>query len=121
MVSYTRARAEGLGIQLAGGVMQRAERIMLVASGTLIAAWFGADPETVSAVEPILGATMAICGVASTATAINRWMIAYRELVQRHAARAQAEAVTTPIGPSSVPSRVLMPTHVRKVAPLEQH
>ena len=121
MVSYTRARAEGLGIQLAGGLMQRAERIMLVASGTLIAAWFGADPETLSSVEPILGVTMAICGVASTATAINRWVVAYRELAQRHAARTQAESIAAPIGPSAVPSRVLMPAHVRKVAPLEQH
>ena len=37
MVSYTRARAEGLGFQASGGIMQRAERIVLVARGTLIA------------------------------------------------------------------------------------
>jgi len=43
MVSYTRARAEGLGVTLSGGVMQRAERIVLVAGGTLIAAWYGGD------------------------------------------------------------------------------
>ena len=46
MVSYTRARAEGLGVELAGGMMQRAERIMLVAIGTVIAAWYGDDLET---------------------------------------------------------------------------
>jgi phosphatidylglycerophosphate synthase len=121
MVSYTRARAEGLGIEMAGGMMQRAERIMLVAGGTLIAAWYGGDPESASAVEPILGVTMLICGVASTATAINRWVMAYRELVRRHEVRAQSEPIASSIGASAVPSRVLMPAHVRKVAPLEQH
>ena len=30
MVSYTRARAEGLGIALKGGLMQRPERVLLV-------------------------------------------------------------------------------------------
>ncbi len=38
-----RARAEGLGVELSGGVMQRAERIVLVSGGTLVAAWYGAD------------------------------------------------------------------------------
>jgi uncharacterized membrane protein YidH (DUF202 family) len=94
---------------------------MLVAGGTLIAAWYGGDPESASAVEPILGVTMLICGVASTATAINRWVMAYRELVRRHEVRAQSEPIASSIGASAVPSRVLMPAHVRKVAPLEQH
>ena len=122
MVSYTRARAEGLGIDLSGGVMQRAERIVLVAGGTLIAAWYGGDLETASLVEPILGVVMLICGVASTATAISRWVVAYRELVRRYEARSQAEAITAPaIASPSVAARVLMPSHVHKVAPLEQH
>ena len=123
MVSYTRARAEGLGIELSGGVMQRAERIVLVAGGTLIAAWYGGDLETAYLVEPILGVTMLICGVASTGTAISRWIVAYRELVRRYEARTQAEAaITAPaIASPSVPARVLMPSHVHKVAPLEQH
>ena len=43
MVSYTRARAEGLGVELSGGMMQRAERIVLVSGGALLAAWFAAD------------------------------------------------------------------------------
>src|SRR5262245_38454175 len=37
MVSYTRARSEGLGVELSGGMMQRAERIVVVVVGTLIA------------------------------------------------------------------------------------
>jgi phosphatidylglycerophosphate synthase len=125
MVSYTRARAEGLGIALAGGVMQRAERIVLVAGGTLIAAWYGGDLDSAALVEPIMGATMLICGVASTGTAVNRWVIGYRELVKRNAASPEAElAAQVPVlAPPSVPApaRVLLPSHVRKVAPLEQH
>jgi phosphatidylglycerophosphate synthase len=82
MVSYTRARAEALGVVQSGGVMQRAERIVLVAAGTLIAAWCGAGAgaDSTSLVEPILGVTMLICGVGATATAIGRWVAAYREL-----------------------------------------
>lgn len=134
MVSYTRARAEGLGISLAGGLMQRAERIVLVAGGTLVAAWYAAEPDQAWLVVPIMGMTMLICGVASTCTAVNRWVIGYRALVQRsaatvHPAHQPAEpepepAVAAPALPQpSVPAtaRVLMPAHVRKVAPLEQH
>ena len=123
MVSYTRARAEGLGVVLAGGVMQRAERIVLVAGGTLIAAWYGGDLDTTSLVEPILGVTMLICGVGSTATAVNRWIVAYRELTRRYEAGAKAESITPPVAPAIAPAtaRVMLPAHVRKVSPLEQH
>lgn len=124
MVSYTRARAEGLGVVLAGGVMQRAERIVLVAGGSLIAAWYGGEAETAALVQPILGVTMSICGVASTATALVRWVVAYRELARRGELRAPPEA-SGPVlaSPPSVPAsaRVLLPSPVRKVAPLEQH
>ena len=60
MVSYTRARAEGLKIQLTGGMMQRAERVFLVTSGTLLAAWFSlADsPNALDNGTTILGGTM---------------------------------------------------------------
>jgi phosphatidylglycerophosphate synthase len=123
MVSYTRARAEGLGVPLAGGVMQRAERIVLVAGGTLIAAWYGGDLDTSSLVEPILGVTMLICGVASTGTAVNRWVVAYRELTRRYEAGVTSELMVSPVAPPVAPAtaRVMLPAHVRKVAPLEQH
>jgi phosphatidylglycerophosphate synthase len=86
MVSYTRARGEGLGVQVSGGIMQRAERIVLVALGTLVAAWFAASPDavggavTAAPVDSILGVTLALCGAASCATAVNRFLIAYRAL-----------------------------------------
>jgi phosphatidylinositol phosphate synthase len=123
MVSYTRARAEGLGVELAGGVMQRAERIVLVAGGTLIAAWYGGDVDTASLVEPIIGVTMLICGVASAGTAVHRWIVAYRELARRYDSRTPQDVIGSAITPPAVPApaRVLIPPHVRKVAPLEQH
>ena len=90
MVSYTRARAEGLGLEMSGGIMQRAERIVLVALGTLVATWYGFEGSP--HVAPILGVTMLICGGASIATAINRWYVAYMALVRREqAALAEAE------------------------------
>ena len=38
MVSYTRARAEGLGIHCKAGMMQRPERITLLVIGSLLGA-----------------------------------------------------------------------------------
>lgn len=87
MVSYTRARAEGLGVELRGGMMQRAERMVLVCLGTLIAAWFAAVGDIATAV-PIIGVTLGICAVASTATALSRWVQAYRVLAARATKRA---------------------------------
>lgn len=86
MVSYTRARAEGLGIELSGGAMQRAERIILVAAGSAVAAWWAGDPTMAWLTAPIVGGTMVVCAVASTGTAISRWVIAFRELARRDAA-----------------------------------
>jgi phosphatidylglycerophosphate synthase len=103
MVSYTRARAEGLGLtSIKGGLMQRAERIVLVTGGTLLAAWYGTD-DTATATT-ILGATMLLCGVASMGTAVNRLVSAYRELTARQAAPAAARA-PKPLAPA--PARAL--------------
>jgi CDP-diacylglycerol--glycerol-3-phosphate 3-phosphatidyltransferase len=41
MVSYTRARAEGLGMECQIGIMQRAERLGLLAFGSLFGSAFG--------------------------------------------------------------------------------
>jgi phosphatidylglycerophosphate synthase len=123
MVSYTRARAEGLGVALSGGVMQRAERIAVVAAGSLVAAWCGGDADTAGLVAPVLGVTMAVCGVAATATAISRWVIAYRALVRRSEGCTTVEAIAPVLPAPAVPppARVLVSPRVRKVAPLEQH
>lgn len=85
MVSYTRARAEGLGVPMSGGLMQRAERVVLVAGGTLVAAWYATDgdPEVSELAVPIVGGTLLVMGVAACGTAVTRWIGAYRALVAR--------------------------------------
>jgi phosphatidylglycerophosphate synthase len=121
MVSYTRARAEGLGIQLSGGMMQRAERIVLVTGGAMLAAWYGADPETASAATPILGGTMVLCAVTSGATALSRWVTAYRALALREAEAAEAaEPAQVPV-PPRLPAAAMTTSDLHKIRPLEQH
>ena len=88
MVSYTRARAEGLGLSVRGGLMQRAERIVLVAGGTLLAAWYGVDD--IATATTILGAHDAAVRRRLDGTAIGRWITAYRQLVTREAAAPRA-------------------------------
>jgi phosphatidylglycerophosphate synthase len=120
MVSYTRARAEGLGIQLSGGMMQRAERIVLVSGGALLAAWYAADPDSASAATPILGGTMVLCAVTSAATALSRWLSAYRKLAERETAEAQP--VTEPAQmPVRLPAAAMTTSDLHKIRPLEQH
>jgi phosphatidylglycerophosphate synthase len=118
MVSYTRARAEGLGIELNGGMMQRAERIVLVSGGTLVAAWYAADPEAASAAVPILGVTMLVCAVTSAATALNRWLVAYRTLAAREIAAREAAAEIPAV---AVPARIPALSSPDLARPLEQH
>lgn len=127
MVSYTRARAEGLGIDLHGGLMQRAERILLVVVGTLAAAWCGSSASTASLVAPILGGTMLLCAVGSTGTAISRWVVAYRELARRDAApspaakpkQAAVAAAPTPshFAPVPVPAKLRESAELAPAAP----
>lgn len=115
MVSYTRARAEGLGVDLKGGMMQRAERMVLVCLGTLIAAWFATVGDFATAV-PIIGVTLGICAVASTATAMSRWIQAYRLLASRAAKRTVP--VETPASASATGPMFPVPAKLRESAEL---
>lgn len=81
MVSYTRARGEGVGIRLEGGAMQRAERVALVAAATLVAAWFEAGPQTAAYGPHVIGAALAVIGVGAAATAASRGYRGYRRLL----------------------------------------
>ena len=63
MVSYTRARGEGLGIALTDGTMQRAERIILTSLGLLAGGVAG---------EIVLGVALAAVAVGATVTAWGR-------------------------------------------------
>ena len=68
MVSYTRARAEGLGIDCRVGIMQRAERLVLLFAGTLVGLAF-------RVYDPALTAVMVLIALVSNFTAFQR--IAY--------------------------------------------
>ncbi len=85
MVSYTRARGEGLGLQLDGGAMQRAERMVLTSLGALTAAMLAVSPSTREYTVVAVGSSLLLVGVASSATALGRWLAGYRELLARDA------------------------------------
>jgi CDP-diacylglycerol--glycerol-3-phosphate 3-phosphatidyltransferase len=65
MVSYTRARAEGLGIECKIGVMQRAERMVLLLLGTIIGIVFGIF-------DPLMTGILLFIAVISNFTALQR-------------------------------------------------
>ena len=70
MVSYTRARAEGLGLDCSVGLMQRAERVVLLGLGSLIfgLAWNGL----------VLDVIIIIVAVLTNLTAIQRIVWVYQ-------------------------------------------
>lgn len=76
MVSYTRARAEGLGLECKTGLMARPERVLLLAVGLIIggAAW--------------LLWVIGILAVTSTYTSVQRIVVVWRTI--RHAQVAPA-------------------------------
>jgi CDP-diacylglycerol--glycerol-3-phosphate 3-phosphatidyltransferase len=65
MVSYTRARAEGLGVDCKVGVMQRAERLILLFVGTLVGIAF-------RVLDPAILSVMGFIAVVSNITALQR-------------------------------------------------
>jgi phosphatidylglycerophosphate synthase len=77
LVSYTRAKGEALGVSCKGGIMQRAERLVLLALAALLDATVcsraGWQPGT------LLGLAVAAIGIGSVGTALYRtWYIARR-------------------------------------------
>lgn len=78
LVSYARARGEALGVTCHGGVMQRAERLVLLALAALL------DPAITSSrgwpPGMLLGGTVAMIGVGSFGTAVYRTMSIARAL-----------------------------------------
>jgi CDP-diacylglycerol--glycerol-3-phosphate 3-phosphatidyltransferase len=70
LVSYARARAEGLGIDCKVGIAQRAERILLVGVPSLLV---GAGPHAL-----LLEAIVALLAVASVITVAQRFVYVYR-------------------------------------------
>jgi len=77
MVSYTRARAEGLGIECKVGFMQRAERMILLVLGALIGTVFNVfDPAMITVLTAI--------AVISNITAIQRTLLVKKIERQRN-------------------------------------
>ncbi len=77
MVSYTRARAEGLGIECKVGFMQRAERMILLVLGTLIGTIF-------KVFDPAMIAVLTAIAVISNFTAIERTLLVKKIEKQRN-------------------------------------
>ena len=65
MVSYTRARAEGLGIECRIGIMQRAERMVLLSLGVIVGSIF-------KVFDPVIIGVLLIIAVISNITAFQR-------------------------------------------------
>lgn len=69
MVSYARARAEGIGVECKEGLMTRFERIALLVIGLVLTAVFGDAPILI-----VLG----ILAVLTNVTAVQRMWLVYR-------------------------------------------
>lgn len=72
MVSYTKARAEGLGFQCQLGIMQRAERLVLLILGTLLGL-------IINHFDQVMIITIIILAIASNLTAIQRIVFVYQQ------------------------------------------
>jgi CDP-diacylglycerol--glycerol-3-phosphate 3-phosphatidyltransferase len=96
MVSYTRARAEGLGITLKTGLMARPERVVVLAGGLILggAGWL---------VWTLL--LLAVTSVFTSAQRIRDFArISARERAGDVSGAADADARTTSVAPLAVPS-----------------
>lgn len=76
MVSYTRARAEGLGIECKIGVMQRAERMVLLLLGTILGIAF-------NIFDPLMAGILLFIAVISNFTALQRTFYV-RKVTRQH-------------------------------------
>jgi phosphatidylglycerophosphate synthase len=107
MVSYTRARAEGLGVQSKGGLMQRPERVVLLGVSALAcglsSAYLGGDyklfvpgvPFHVFETMSILTFPITVLAVLSNITAVSRLLRAKQAL----------EQLAQPAAPVAAPSK----------------
>ena len=71
LVSYARARAEGLGLDCKVGIAQRAERIIALGVASLLV---GAGPRGL-----VIAAVVAVLALASSITVVQRFVWVYRQ------------------------------------------
>ncbi|MCZ6676557.1 MAG: CDP-alcohol phosphatidyltransferase family protein [Candidatus Poribacteria bacterium] len=83
LVSYVRARAEGLQIECKVGLMQRPERIILLALGVLVQGLIPAKFAALQSSALILLSVFAILAVTSHITAVHRLIFSCRQLSNR--------------------------------------
>ena len=78
LVSYTRARGQAVGVDFNQGIMQRAERIVLLCAAALfdgvVTGWLGWSRGT------LLAVTVGLIGAGSMATAVYRTAAIARRL-----------------------------------------
>lgn len=80
LVSYVRARAEGLQVSCKVGLMQRPERIILLGAGTLLQGALLHKFPILESTGLILLCTLGILTLTSHITAIHRLIFSYQEL-----------------------------------------
>ena len=83
LVSYVRARAEGLRIECKVGFMQRPERIALLAFGTLLQGVLSVHFAVVQSSALVLTGVIAILAITSHITAVHRLVFSLSELSNR--------------------------------------
>ena len=91
MVSYTRARAEGLGIECKGGLMQRPERVILVGTSALAcgiaSTYLGGDYKLfIKGIPFHVFETMSILTIPITVLAVLTSLTAYHRLMDARVA-----------------------------------
>ena len=85
MVSYTRARAEGLGVECKIGFMQRPERVVVTAVSALATGITGVNISPLSEFDPniILISAMGIIAIFANLTTFARLGYAKRQLIAK--------------------------------------
>ncbi|SHE51853.1 CDP-alcohol phosphatidyltransferase family protein [Flavisolibacter ginsengisoli] len=96
MVSYTRARAEGLGIDCKGGLMQRPERIILIGTSALacgiLAQYIGGDYKLyLKGIRYHVFETMSVFTIPITILAVLTNITAYKRLMDAKRALDQKD------------------------------
>ena len=76
LVSYTRAKAESLGIPCKEGILTRAERVVLLVIGLLLGTW-----QPIAALPDALTVVLWLLAILSNVTAIQR-VLAVRKTVR---------------------------------------
>ncbi|MCK6553239.1 CDP-alcohol phosphatidyltransferase family protein [Candidatus Binatia bacterium] len=101
MVSYARARAEGLGAENRVGVLQRPERLVILGFGTIFGALYAhlVAPWTPGPADLLTAATVLLIAVLANITAVQRVLYTYRELAGEAHIRPPIPLPTAPAEP----------------------